>query len=140
MIEQAHRKAAILNHRLRCLAALIVFGITLPVTAAQGPLSGDQVRALIVGNTVVGPLRGSLYDFSYAEDGNVVGAAGGNTDAGTWRIRDGNVYCHEWSTFFGGYERCYQWYDTGKGRFRLKNVDTFKVIDLYVWRIRPGMN
>ena len=139
MIEQGHPKVGIINRSLRGLAVLVTLGIVLPVTGSEGPLSGDQVRSLIVGNTVIGPVRGELYDFSYAANGDVIGAAGGTTDGGTWRIRDSNVYCHEWSTYFGGNERCYQWYDTGQGRYTLKNVDRFKIIDLDVWRIRPGV-
>lgn len=126
--------------RLCGIAAVAALGLSLPLSAAEGPLSGDQIRSLIVGNTVVGPVHGKLYDLSFLASGEAIGDTAGNTDAGTWRIRDGNVYCHEWSTFFGGYERCYRWYDSGEGRYTLKNVDAFRVRDFNVWRIRPGLD
>lgn len=141
MARHVQRTKRALRRRLAGLSAVLcVSAVALPASAVEGPLSGDQVRALITGNTAIGPVRGRLYDFSFLASGEVIGSAGGNTDGGTWRIRDGNVYCHEWSTFFGGDERCYQWYDTGQGRYTLKNVDAFKILDLDVWRIRPGLD
>ena len=144
MIEHANRARAALTanleRALRTVAGLAVLGLALPLPAAEGPLSGDQIRSLIVGNTVIGPVRGQLYDLSFMAGGEAIGATAGNTDSGTWRIRDGNVYCHHWTTFFGGDERCYQWYERGQGRYTLKNVDAFKVLDQEVWRIRPGLD
>jgi len=123
----------------RTLLVAAMCGLALPTFAASGPLPGDQIRKLIVGNTVIGPGYRTLYDFSYAADGQIYGGTGYSTDQGNWQIRDDNVYCHEWSTFFGGEERCYQWYDTGNGRYLLKNVDVFRQYDVDVWRIEPGM-
>ena len=125
------------------LGGVVILAAYWPAVAAAsspdvGPLDEQRIRELIVGNTVVGPLDRQLYDFSYADDGTVLGSAGPTTDSGTWRIRDGNVFCHEWATYFGGDERCYQWYDVGEGRYLLKNVDTFRIPNLPVWRIVPG--
>jgi hypothetical protein len=105
----------------------------------QGPLAGERIRELIVGNTLVGPYYASLYQFSYTPDGRIFGSTGIGTDAGSWRIRDGNLYCHQWVELYDATERCYEWYDTGDGRYTMKNVDAFRQFDVYVWRIQPGM-
>ena len=108
-------------------------------TAISGPLRGEQIRALISGNTVSGPIYAKPYDFSYMAEGRVYGDIDSSTGNGVWRIRDGDRYCHEWSNFFAGVERCYQWYDVGNGRYRMVNVDSFRIRNIEVWRIKPGL-
>jgi len=107
--------------------------------AADTPMTGEQVRALISGSTVSGPVYALPYDFSYTAEGRVYGTIGANTGDGAWRIRTGDRYCHEWSEFFDATEKCYQWHDLGNGRYRMVNVDAFRDYDIDVWRIRPGI-
>ena len=127
--------------RIAAIAAVVWLGAAAPASGAAGgePLSGERIRELIVGNTLIGPYYGRPYDFSYAPGGEIYASTGTGTDSGRWRIRDGNVYCHEWTTLFGGTERCYRWYEEAGGRYRLENVDAYRRYDLHVWRIRPGM-
>jgi len=122
-----------------CVALCLWAAVPAALAADGGPLSGDRIRELIVGNTLIGPYYGRPYDFSYDADGNIYGSTGAGTDSGRWRIRDDDVYCHWWTTLFDGTERCYQWYAEDNGRYRLRNVDAFRRYDLHVWRIRPGM-
>jgi len=130
-----------LRRLARAFAAVCLAAAAPPALCAEtGPLPGERIRELIVGNTLTGPYYGSPYDFSYTADGNIYGSTGNGTDNGRWRIRDDDVYCHEWSTLFDGTERCYQWYAGDGGRYRLENVDAFRVYDFNVWRIRPGMD
>ena len=118
--------------------------LALAPVRAQDPLTVDQIRALITGNTVTGPVGARPYAFSYTAAGEVYGDIGVSLDSGTWRIRDGDVYCHEWTEHFGGEERCYRWYPQpdrakSKGRYRLRNVDAFRARDMWVWQIKPGL-
>jgi hypothetical protein len=106
--------------------------------AADTVLTGEQVRALISGNTVIGALGARMYDFTYTPDGNVYGTINSSTDSGSWSISEGGRYCHEWSMFFDGTETCYQWHDLGDGRYRMVNVDAFRTWNLQVWNIRKG--
>jgi hypothetical protein len=123
-------------------ARIALVALSLAATAgfaADTPMTGEQVRALLVGNTVSGPWYAEPYDFSYTREGRVYGTIGANTGNGTWRIRDGDRYCHEWSEFFEATEKCYQWHDLGGGRYRMVNVDAYRDRDIDVWRIRPGL-
>lgn len=92
---------------------------------AQEALSGDQVRALITGNTLVGSFMTNPLTMVFYEDGVVRGAIGlTGSDSGTWEV-EGDNYCHEWVTYFSGVRRCYRWVRDGDG-YVLKNVDRFK--------------
>lgn len=131
------------HSKLRALAfvCLVAAGAA---GAQDSPLTGDRIRELIVGNTVIGPFRARLYDFSYTAEGEVYGGIGVDVDSGTWRIEGDNTYCHEWFTHFGGVERCYQWYrhdprSNSLGELQMKNVDAFRVDDIWIWRITPGL-
>jgi len=110
-------------------------------------LSGKQIRQLIVGNTVRGAALASLYNIYYESDGKVSAVFHGrkllaDTDDGTWKIKNGNTLCQEFSYLFGGVERCYQWHKTeqrnGEQRYVMHNVDAFRIDDLPVWNIRKG--
>lgn len=123
--------------------ALLLLGAQAAAGAAtpEGtPMTGEQVRSLIAGNTVTGPLYAQPYEFSYEPGGRVYGTVGANTANGRWRIRPGDRYCHEWTMLFDAIERCYRWYDLGAGRYRMVNVDAYRDWDIEVWRIRPGLD
>jgi hypothetical protein len=125
---------------LRAAFAVLAVGVLAAPAgfAADKVLSGEQVRALISGNTVIGALGARMFDFTYTPDGDVYGTLNASTGSGSWRILDGDRYCHEWSVFFDGTETCYQWHDLGDGRYRMVNVDAFRTWDLQVWRIHKG--
>jgi len=107
------------------------------------PLDGDQLKQLIVGNTIRGAARASLFNIYYDANGQLSAVFHGRellaeTDSGTWKIKNGNTVCHEFSQFFDGVERCYQWYKTTGQRYVMHNVDVYRIDDLPVWNIRQG--
>ena len=63
------------------LGALAWLAAAIPVQAAGESLSGEQVRALISGNTVSGAIYAKPYDFSYTADGKIYGEIGSTTDS-----------------------------------------------------------
>ena len=109
------------------------------LAASEGPLTGQEIRDLIVGNTVIGPINARQYDFSYKSDGGVYGDIGVSGDRGSYTISDDGVYCHEWFRHFDATRRCYQWYRAQSGRYVLRNIDTYRVRNIDVWRIKPGL-
>ena len=106
----------------------------------QGPpLPGAEIKKLIVGNTVKGAVGAQSFTFYYQAPVSVSGVIGvqGDNDSGTWKIKGDDVYCHQWDVFFGGVERCYQWYKTERG-YILENVDVYRVQALVVYGIEQG--
>ena len=104
-------------------------------TEGNRPLTGEEVRELISGNTLKGGWRARPYEFDYKPDGTVYGTIWTSPDRGKWYI-DGDKFCQRWVEFFGGDRRCYQWYRAGD-RFLLKNVDSFRTRDI-TGTIVPG--
>ena len=103
------------------------------------PLSGAEIKKLIVGNTVNGAVGAESFSFYYQAPvsvSGVIGVQGGN-DSGTWKIVGEDTYCNEWDSFFDGVERCYQWYRTERG-YILENVDAFHQRPLIVYDIQRG--
>lgn len=105
----------------------------------QGPpLTGQEFRELVVGNTVSGPMGTAPYSFYYADDGSMGGVVGDDDDdSGTWLIKNDNVVCFTWNTFFDGTQECFQWYRDGK-RYAMVSVEADRTRDIPVWRIEKG--
>ena len=103
------------------------------------PLTGVEIKNLIVGNTVKGAVGAESFTFYYQAPVSVSGVIGvqGDNDSGTWKIEGDNTYCHEWDVFFDGVQRCYKWYKTDRG-YVLENVDAFRVQPLVVYGIEQG--
>jgi hypothetical protein len=117
-----------------CIAVLL--GLLSTPGLAQEALSGDAVRSLIVGNTLKGSYTTKPLTIVFYADGLVRGSIGlTGSDSGTWEIQ-GDRYCHEWSTYFSGVRRCYQWIPEGDG-YVLKNVDEFRARNIQ-GRIEKG--
>ncbi len=118
------------------VALAMFLGVFSQQSQAQEALSGDQVRALITGNTLQGSFMTNPLTMVFYEDGVVRGSIGmTGSDDGTWEI-EGDNYCNEWVTYFSGVRRCYQWVRQGDG-YLLKNVDSFRVRDIQ-GRIEKG--
>lgn len=106
-----------------------------------GPaFSGDEIRKLIVGNTLQGPAGTEMYDWYYQGDGAVTGVIGAsNDDSGTWLIKDGNVYCHTWDQYFDGVQHCYELYKVARsGEYIMKNVDVDRSENIEIWKVILG--
>lgn len=118
------------------VALAMFLGVFSQQSQAQEALSGDQVRALITGNTLQGSFMANPLTMVFYEDGVVRGSIGmTGSDDGTWEI-EGDNYCNEWVTYFSGVRRCYQWVRQGDG-YLLKNVDNFRVRNIQ-GRIEKG--
>jgi len=132
--------------RLPGLLVGLLLGLSPGAGSAQNsaaPLSVDEVQQLIVGNTVRGVVHARLFNIYYEAGGRVNISIQGRQslselDDGSWKIKDGNTLCQEFSDVFDGDERCYQWYKTGGQRYVMRNVDAFRVSDLTVWNIQQG--
>lgn len=127
---------------LLAVCGMLTACVSTPVTEAdvqREELTGEKIRTLIVGNTVMGPIGRRMYDFSYQPDGNVYGSIGINGGSGKWDVSDDGVYCHEWAELFGGNRHCYRWVTAEHGRYLMVNVDTYRTGDIPVWRIKPGL-
>jgi hypothetical protein len=104
---------------------------------AQTALSGDEIRALISGNTLQGSYMTNPLTMVFYPDGTIRGAIGlTGSDSGTWEI-EGDKYCHLWFTYFSAVRRCYTWNRQGDG-YVLKNVDAFRARGIQ-GRIQKGM-
>ena len=118
------------------LVLAMVVGIFSHQSLAQEALSGDEVRALITGNTLQGNFMANPLTMVFYADGVVRGSIGmTGSDSGTWEM-EGDNYCNEWVTYFSGVRRCYQWVSDGDG-YVLKNVDKYRARDIQ-GRIEKG--
>lgn len=122
------------------LAALMTGCAGLGVKTVGPPLTGDEIKKLISGNTVQGPMGREMYDWYYQPDGAVTGVIGAsNDDSGTWLIKGSNVYCHTWDQYFDGVQECYEWYKQERsGRYLMKSVESDTGDDIPVWGIVKG--
>jgi hypothetical protein len=89
----------------RILSAALIAIMTMPALAAPKPLSTDDIRALLAGNTVHGTWAGREY-FSYfgANGWTTYVEPGKPSSQGRWQARD-DKYCSKWGEF--GSESCY---------------------------------
>jgi len=120
------RKPSGYGFRALAAAVVVLVGMFSDQSLAQQALTGDQIRTLIVGNTLQGSFLTNPLTMVFYPDGVVRGAIGlTGSDSGDWQI-EGDTYCNEWVTYFSGVRRCYRWIPQGDG-YLLENVDTFKV-------------
>lgn len=104
---------------------------------AEEYLNGGQVQNLIVGNTLQGSYLANQLTMVWYAKGVVLGAMGlQGSDDGTWEI-EGDQYCHEWTTYFGGVRHCYRWRSQGD-HYVLVNEDAFRTYNIQ-GRIEKGM-
>ena len=123
------------------LAALVAGCSMLGSPKTVGPaLTGEQIKKLVTGNTIQGPLGPAVYDWYYADNGKVSGDVGyADKDSGKWFIKDADTYCHQWQRFFDGAERCYHWYKLDRsGQYLMKSVDRERDEDIKVFEVIVG--
>ena len=125
------------------LVGIVVAGCSGTSDIAEGDeytaLSGAEVKELISGNTMRGNFRASPLIMAFHEDGTARGRVGfTGSGSGTWSIEE-DIYCHQWTRYFGGTERCYRWYKRPDGVFYLDNVDTFRFRGPLLGSIEPGI-
>jgi len=120
------RRPRIGRNRALALAGALLLGAGSLDTAAREALTGDQIRGLITGNTLDGSYLAKRLVMVFYADGVVRGSMGlSGSDSGTWEI-EGDTYCNDWVTYFGGVRRCYRWIPEGDA-YLLDNVDAYKI-------------
>jgi len=100
--------------------ACITFLMTLSVAAMAGtPLSGEQVKQLITGNSVdiYSNVQGVDIKLYFAADGSTASLteSNGKKFKGTWRIDDSGKHCTKWGD---KKETCGQILDYGDGTYK----------------------
>lgn len=125
------------------LASTLIIGCADTSDIVEGdsyePLRGDEVRELITGNTLRGSFRANPLIIVFHEGGLATGRLGfRGSGRGRWSIED-DIYCHHWTTYFGGVRRCYRWYRRPDNVYYLDNVDTFRFRGPLLGNIEPGI-
>jgi len=125
------------------LAGTLMVGCADTSDIAEGEnfesLSGEEVRKLITGNTLRGNFRANPLIIVFHKEGRTTGRVGfRGAGRGQWSIEK-DIYCHRWSTYFGGTRRCYQWYRRPDNVYYLDNVDTFRFRGPLLGSIEPGV-
>jgi hypothetical protein len=131
--------------QLALIASLLIGFLTISgsAQAADAAMNADQIKQLIIGNTISGSVGGSRYSIYYQANAKVSGVFHGSgmladDDDGTWKIKDADKLCQEFSDTFNGEEHCYQWHKADGQRYLMRNVDSFRIDDLEVWKIEKG--
>ena len=118
-----------------CLASLLLFAGLLVGCESMNPgdddiaLSGEEIITLISGNTFRGAWEGQQLTMVFYENGVIRGTHGlTGSDRGTWTVED-DIYCHQWTNYFGSTRRCYRWWRR-ESDYLLQNVDAFRINNL----------
>lgn len=88
-----------------CLALVAVAA---PCAQAQDiPLTGEEIRKVLVGKKIFGRSGSNLVEYRMNPDGTSEVSAGTSyQDTGTWRSTD-TGYCATWKKLRNGQERCF---------------------------------
>src|SRR3954451_471765 len=79
-------------------------------------LGGDQVQAILTGNTLVGYDEAGPFWMYYPSLGTMWGrASNGDVDVGQWRVQN-NLYCRSWRKWRAGTEQCWKFATDGSNR------------------------
>ncbi len=110
-------------NKVTLLSTLAVVGFFSVPALAGTPLSGEQIKQLVSGNTVAlhSNARGKYYKIFYATDGTAIShdESNGKNYPGTWRITDSGEWCNHWPP---AEDRCGQVIDNGDGTYnRMEN-------------------
>jgi hypothetical protein len=80
------------------------------------PLAGDQVQAILTGNTLVGYDEAGPFWMYYPSLGTMWGrASNGDVDVGQWRVQH-DMYCRSWRKWRAGQEQCWKFATDGSNR------------------------
>jgi len=103
----------------------LALGAAGPAALSAQALSGDELRAVISGNTLNGAYFANQLTIAFYPDGQLVGTLGlSGSDVGKWTIK-GDLYCQHWVRYFGAEERCYRWVPDGPG-YDVQNADAYR--------------
>jgi hypothetical protein len=87
-----------------------------PAASELRTLSGEEIRRVLTGNTLVGYDGAGPYWMYYPSGGTIWGqASNGDVDVGRWSV-EGNLYCRAWRRWRGQAERCWNFATDGFNR------------------------
>ncbi len=122
-------------NKVTLLSTLSIVGFFAVPALAGTPLSGDQVKQLISGNSVEAHSNAKGIDFKayFAPDGSAVSeGSNGKTIKGAWRINDSGEHCTQWNR---QKETCGQIVNMGDGTYNRMEEGYPRA----VWKkIQPG--
>lgn len=103
-------------NKVTLLSTLVMVGFFSGSALAGTPLSGEQVKVLISGNSMDAHSNAKGFDFKvyFATEGAAISAINGKTYKGTWRINDAGEHCVLWTA---QKESCAQIVDMGDGTY-----------------------
>lgn len=103
-------------NKVTLLSTLAIAGFFSVSTWAGTPLSGEQAKVVISGNSMEGHSNAKGFDFRvyFAPDGSATSARNGKISQGTWRINDSGEHCVLWKM---QKESCAQIVDMGDGTY-----------------------
>ncbi len=102
--------------KVTLLSTLAIVGFFSAPALAGTPLSGEQVKQLISGNSVEAHSNAKGFDFKayFATDGSISSEVNGKTNKGAWRINDSGEHCSQMTR---QKETCAQIVDMGDGTY-----------------------
>jgi len=113
-------------------SAALLFGLlSTPAPADEAALSPDEIRQMLVGNTIhgIGEESGAFFAIYYLPDGTTSGKSGQSEAAthfwyekGKWEIDPETGYCLTWTTWKRGQRRCMDMIPKG-GRYEFRTKD-----------------
>ena len=107
------------THRIGLMAtlasALLFSGCSgsSPAELGDAPLSAEEMKTVLVGNSIVGDNWDGPYTVYFPAYGEMRGLRASHyKDSGTWRADD-DAICATWENWWGGVERCWGIYLDG---------------------------
>lgn len=98
---------------LACALILSGCGGSNPIGSGDAPLDADELKTVLVGNSVVGDNWDGPYTVYFPVYGEMRGLRASHyTDIGSWRANDDGI-CATWDNWWGAVERCWGIYLDG---------------------------
>jgi hypothetical protein len=131
---QLMKKSTAINCQNFTLSTLVILILTIKpahLIADERPLALEEVRTLLVGNTIhgIGSASGWFFAIYYREDGVAKGMSSFNQNVtpieyqdGAWVISTDKGYCLKWTYWKRGLERCMNVFRLGDD-FEVKTVN-----------------
>ena len=98
---------------LACALILSACGGSSPIDSGDAPLSAEEMRTVLVGNSIVGDNWDGPYTVYFPVYGEMRGLRASHyKDIGTWRAEE-DAICGTWDNWWGSVERCWGIYLDG---------------------------
>jgi hypothetical protein len=108
-----------ITHRIATIAALAgalalaSCGGSSPIDSGEPPLNAEEMKSVLVGNSIVGDNWDGPYTVYFPVYGEMRGLRASHyKDIGTWRAEE-DAICGTWDNWWGSVERCWGIYLDG---------------------------